>query len=313
VLIFFSKPSPEIPTANAQTQPSFEYIIDNDEGEESGHSYLTTNIGQLNDILDRLNSIVNEIHVEFESSGDSHSSNVPQEEAHYSEGYGDEEFKANMDIVQLPVATIIENDEKYSMKNDIEINFKDRSVRSSNILASLWEYSFIWPMELAFENHVHERFLDPEHCFLLCESTPDCNAFSVLRGLQSARCDLFSFPDFEEISKTKNKMGFSVDLRPEKRKMFQFQHNVVVPGLRYSSMLSSNCNKLSFKRIKVNDPMACFEKCMRARQCKAFFWREIDKQCSLKNHVHLNQHYYPNISSCDINVNIFGRILKFIN
>ena len=103
------------------------------------------------------------------------------------------------------------------MLNEREMNLDDRSVRSSNILASFWDYGFIFPMQRAFENHVHQRFLDPDQCFLLCETKSWCNAFSVLRGLQSARCDLFQHIDFEKVPKIEDKMGLCVDLRPEKQ------------------------------------------------------------------------------------------------
>jgi hypothetical protein len=104
-----SNPSPELPLSSAQTQPSYEHVIENEEGEESGDSVFETNIGHfisedaLN-ILEKINSIMN-VNVNFESSGDVELSKV--EKAIYNEEYGDEEFKASMDIVQLPVATIL--------------------------------------------------------------------------------------------------------------------------------------------------------------------------------------------------------------
>ena len=209
-------------------------MIEKDEDEESGDSVLETNIGNFEtivetiletniekfvsedalNILEKINSIMN-VDVDFENSGDEELSKV--EKAIYDAEYGDEEFKASMDAVQLPVATIIDNDKSYNMINDLEINLDDRSVRSSNVFASFWDFGFIFPMQRAYENHVHQRFLDPDQCFQLCETEPFCNAFSVLRGLQSARCDLFHFIDFEKVPKIENKMGFCVDLRPEKQ------------------------------------------------------------------------------------------------
>jgi hypothetical protein len=103
------------------------------------------------------------------------------------------------------------------MINEREMNLDDRSVRSSNIFASFWDYGFIFPMQQAIENHVHQRFLEPDQCFLLCETKSWCNAFSVLRGLQSARCDLFHLIDINKIQKIEDKLGFCVDLRPEKQ------------------------------------------------------------------------------------------------
>ena len=233
-MIYVSKPSPELPLAGAQTQPSYENVIENEEDEESGDLVLETNIGQFASedvltILEKMNSIVN-VDVLFENSGEEELSNAEKEI--YNEEYGDEEFKASMDTVQLPVATIIKNNQNYNTINDLEINLDDRSVRSSNIFASFWDFGFIFTMQRAFENHVHRRFLDPDQCFLLCE-TKGCNAFSVLseglqirnansRNSEKSRSDFFSFSYLVKLIFEQNLEPFSEALNQQDATFFSF-------------------------------------------------------------------------------------------
>merc|ERR1719223_912008 len=80
LMIYVSKPSPELPLAGAQTQPSYENVIENEEDEESGDLVLETNIGQFASedvltILEKMNSIVN-VDVLFENSGEEELSNA---------------------------------------------------------------------------------------------------------------------------------------------------------------------------------------------------------------------------------------------
>ncbi|CAG5078474.1 Oidioi.mRNA.OKI2018_I69.PAR.g8995.t1.cds [Oikopleura dioica] len=298
ILVYYVKSSPtDFPTASAHTQPSYEqeFEVPNDDT-----LLLTVAPFNMEEIDSRIMEILGTIESQLEekgaleideSSGDSSLQSSYSSE--YEADYHDEEFRASMDLVPVPVATIIEDTYPAIHTNDkaLQFDYTDRSVRNSLMQAAFWNFSFIIPIDLAFENHVNQRFLDPKECKLLCERKEGCNAISVLRGFYSARCDLFNFPENQAIQTIPNKMGVFIDLRRESLQLYHFQHNIVIPGL-------------SFKRLKTEDPFQCFDKCMEDRRCKAFFWREIDNKCSLKNHLHLNRHYHPNILSCDVTRNM---------
>ena len=183
--------STDFPTASAHTQPSYEqeFEVPNDD------TFLTVAPFNMEEIDSRIMEILGTIESQLEeekgaleideSSGDSSLESSYSSE--YEADYHDEEFRASMDLVPVPVATIIEDTYPAIHTNNkaLQFDYTDRSVRNSLMQAAFWNFSFIIPIELAFENHVNQRFLDPKECKLLCEKKEGCNAISVLRGFYS--------------------------------------------------------------------------------------------------------------------------------